>query len=79
MAFVYYLIVGALAGWLAGLIWRGAGYGCIGNIVIGIVGSMIGGWAAAEFGLFGGGLIYEILVAAGGALLLLALFRLIRG
>lgn len=79
MDFLYYLIVGAIAGWLAGLIWRGAGFGCIGNIAIGIIGGMIGGWAAAELGLFGGGLIYEILVAAGGALVLLLLFKLIRG
>lgn len=79
MAFLYYLIVGALAGWLAGLVWRGAGFGCIGKLLIGIAGGIIGGWAAAELGLFGGGLIYEILIAAGGALLLLFLFKLIRG
>ena len=79
MDFIYYIMVGALAGWLAGLVWKGSGYGCLGNIVIGIIGAMIGGWAAAQLGLFGGGLIYEILVAAGGALIILMLFKLIRG
>ena len=79
MDFIYYIILGALAGWLAGLVWKGSGYGCLGNIVMGIIGAMIGGWAASELGLFGGGLIYQILVAAGGALILLVLFKLIRG
>lgn len=79
MDFIYYIIVGALAGWLAGLIWRGSGFGLLGNIITGIIGAMIGGWAAAELGLFGGGFIYQVLVAAGGALILLLLLRLIRG
>src|SRR5688500_12852341 len=79
MDFLYFIIVGALAGWLAGLIWRGTGFGLLGNIIMGIIGAMIGGWAAGQLGLFGGGLIYQILVAAGGALIILLLFRLIRG
>ena len=79
MDFLYFIIIGALAGWLAGLVWRGSGFGLIGNIVIGIIGGMIGGWAARELGLFGGGFIYQILIAAGGALIILLLFKLIRG
>ena len=79
MDFIYFIIIGALAGWLAGLIWRGTGFGLLGNIVIGIIGGMVGGWAAGELGLFGGGFIYQILVAAGGALILLFIFKLIRG
>lgn len=79
MDFIYFIIVGGLAGWLAGLVWRGTGFGLLGNILIGIVGGMLGGWAAAELGLFGGGFIYQVLVAAGGALILLLLFKLIRG
>jgi len=79
MDFLYFIIVGALAGWLAGLIWRGTGFGLLGNIIMGIIGAMIGGWAAGQLGLFGGGLIYQILVAAGGALIILLLFKLIRG
>lgn len=79
MSYLYYILVGALAGWLAGIVWKGTGFGLIGNILIGIVGAMIGGWAAGELGLFGGGLIYSILVAAGGALILLFILKLIRG
>ena len=79
MDFLYYIIAGALAGWLAGLLWRGGGFGLIGNIVIGIIGGMIGGWAAGQLGLFGGGFIYQVLVAAGGAIILLFIFKLIRG
>lgn len=79
MDFIYFIIVGALAGWLAGLIWKGTGFGLLGNIIIGIIGGMIGGWAAMELGLFGGGFIYQILVAVGGALIILLIFKLIRG
>ena len=79
MSFLYYILIGALAGWLAGLVWRGSGFGLLGNIITGIIGAMIGGWAAGQLGLFGGGLIYQILVAAGGALILLLLLKLIRG
>jgi len=79
MDLLYFIIIGALAGWLAGLVWKGSGFGLIGNIITGIVGALIGGWAAGELGLFGGGLIYQILVAACGALIVLFLLKLIRG
>ncbi|MDQ3015692.1 MAG: GlsB/YeaQ/YmgE family stress response membrane protein [Bacteroidota bacterium] len=79
MSFLYFILIGALAGWLAGLVWKGTGFGLIGNILIGIVGGLIGGWAAGQLHLFGGGFIYQVLVAAGGALILLFLLRLIRG
>lgn len=79
MDWIYFIIIGAIAGWLAGLIWRGSGFGLLGNIIIGIIGAMIGGWAAGQLGLFGGGIIFQILVAAGGALIILLIFKLIRG
>ena len=79
MHFLYIIIVGALAGWLAGIVWKGSGFGLIGNIITGIVGAMIGGWLAVELGWAGAGIIYEILVAAAGALLILLLLKLIRG
>jgi len=79
MHWLYIIIVGALAGWLAGLVWKGSGFGLIGNIITGIIGGMIGVWAAGELGILGGGFIYQVLVAAGGALILLILLRLIRG
>ncbi|MEP6646492.1 MAG: GlsB/YeaQ/YmgE family stress response membrane protein [Saprospiraceae bacterium] len=79
MNWLYFIVIGALAGWLAGVIWKGSGFGLIGNIITGIIGGMIGGWAAAQLGLFGGGVIFQILVSAGGALILIFLLRLIRG
>jgi len=43
MNFLYFLIVGALAGWLAGIVWKGSGFGLLGNIITGIVGGLVGG------------------------------------
>jgi uncharacterized membrane protein YeaQ/YmgE (transglycosylase-associated protein family) len=79
MHWLYVIIIGALAGWLAGLVWKGSGFGLIGNIITGILGGMIGVWGAGKLGIMGSGFIFEILVSAGGALLLLLIFRLIRG
>ncbi len=79
MDWLYFIIIGGLAGWLAGVVWKGSGFGLIGNIITGIIGGMIGGWAARELGIFGGGFIYQVLVSAGGALILIFLLRLIRG
>ncbi len=74
-----WLVIGAVAGWLAGVIMKGYGFGLLGNIVVGILGSVIGGW------LFGtlfvgspGGLLGAILGATIGAVILLFLLRLVR-
>jgi uncharacterized membrane protein YeaQ/YmgE (transglycosylase-associated protein family) len=76
---IIWLLVGAVAGWLAGIIVKGYGFGLLGNIVVGIVGSFIGGWLFGHFGLFtGNGLIGSILGATVGAVILLLLIRLIR-
>lgn len=48
MALIYYLIVGAVAGWLAGQVMKGSGFGILGNIIIGIVGGFLGGWLLGE-------------------------------
>lgn len=72
---VVWLILGAVAGWLAGQVIKGKGIGLLGNIVIGILGSFVGGWLAPKLGIVGattGGLsIPSILTAAGGAVVLL--------
>ncbi len=73
------ILVGAIAGWLAGEIRRGYGYGLGGNIVIGIIGSFIGRWLFAQLGIsMGGGLLGAVLVALIGALVLLFLIGLVR-
>lgn len=71
MNIVVFLLIGAVSGWLAGQIWKGGGFGLIGNIIVGVVGGFFGGWLAGKLGIGGGGLVYEILIAVGGAWLLL--------
>ncbi len=77
-----WIVLGAVAGWLAGQIWKGAGFGLMGNIVVGIIGSFLGGWLGGELGIAGtttGGLsLASILTAAGGALVLLFIISLVK-
>jgi uncharacterized membrane protein YeaQ/YmgE (transglycosylase-associated protein family) len=72
------IIIGIIAGWLAGKIMRGRGFGLLGDLVVGIVGSLIGGFVFTLLGLASYGLIGSIVVATVGAILLLYLIRLIR-
>ncbi len=76
---IIFLIVGAVAGWLAGVIVRGYGLGLLGNIVVGVIGSFIGGWLFSHFHLVhGGGVFGEVIGATVGAVILLFLIRLVR-
>ena len=78
-AIIIILIVGAVAGWLAGQIVRGMGFGLIGNIVVGIVGAFIAGWLLPRVGIaIGGGMIASIINATIGAVVLLVILGLIR-
>jgi uncharacterized membrane protein YeaQ/YmgE (transglycosylase-associated protein family) len=71
-------IVGLIAGWATGKIMRGAGYGVFMDIVVGVIGAIVGGWIMQSLGFAGqGGLVYTILVAIGGAVVLTAIIRLI--
>lgn len=78
MTFIWFLIIGAVSGWLAGQVWKGAGFGLLGNIVVGIIGGVFGGWLAGNLGIGGGGLLYQILIAAGGAWILLFIISLLK-
>ncbi|MGO9007119.1 MAG: GlsB/YeaQ/YmgE family stress response membrane protein [Beijerinckiaceae bacterium] len=73
MNFIIWLIVGGLAGWLAGKILQGAGFGLIGNVVIGICGSVLAGWLLPQVGFphIGGPFISELIYALIGALVIL--------
>lgn len=74
-----WLLVGAIAGWLAGIIVKGYGFGLLGNIAVGVVGAMIGGWLFGSFGVVNSmGLLGVILGATAGAVLLLLALRIIR-
>lgn len=76
---VWLCVVGLIAGWLAGKVMKGGGFGVGMDIVIGVVGAMIGGWVFRLIGLFpDGGLIASVLVAFVGACILLWLVRLIK-
>lgn len=74
------LIVGLVAGWLAGKIVRGAGFGLIGDLIVGIVGAFIGDWLLPRVGIhLGTGIISSIINALVGAIILLFLIRLVQG
>jgi uncharacterized membrane protein YeaQ/YmgE (transglycosylase-associated protein family) len=74
------LVVGIVAGWLAGQIVRGAGFGLIGDLLIGIVGALIGSWLLPQLGIhLGAGIVRAIINATIGAILLLLVLRLLRG
>jgi uncharacterized membrane protein YeaQ/YmgE (transglycosylase-associated protein family) len=76
---IAWLIIGVVAGWLAGKIVEGAGFGLVVNIIVGIVGAFIGGWLAGVVGInIGGGLISSIIVAVIGAVVLLVVLGLIK-
>ncbi|MDE3188816.1 MAG: GlsB/YeaQ/YmgE family stress response membrane protein [Acidobacteriota bacterium] len=78
MQILWWIIVGLVAGWATGKIMKGAGYGVFMDIVIGIAGAIIGGFLMRSLGFVGsGGLIYTILVAIGGAVILTAVVRFI--
>jgi uncharacterized membrane protein YeaQ/YmgE (transglycosylase-associated protein family) len=74
------VLVGLVAGWLAGKIVRGAGFGLIGDIVVGIIGAFIGDWLLPRLGIhLGTGTISSIVNATVGAIILLLIFRLVAG
>lgn len=76
---IVFLLVGAVAGWLAGLIVKGYGFGIIGNIVVGVVGAFLAGLILPAVGLaFGGGLLAAIVHATIGAVILLFVIRLVK-
>ena len=78
-ALVWFLIIGLIAGWLAGKVMRGGGFGIVGDMIVGVIGAFLGGWLFSLLGISaGGGLIGSIIVAFVGAIVLLFLLRLIK-
>ena len=78
-ALIIWLIIGAVAGWLAGLIVKGYGFGLVGNIVIGIIGAVVAGWLLPLAGfVLVGGVIAAIINAVIGAVILLVLIGLLK-
>jgi len=75
---LWFLLIGLIAGWLAGRVMRGGGYGVVGDMIVGVIGALLGGWLFGMLGISAGGLIGAIITAFVGAIILIALLRLIR-
>ncbi len=79
MEFIWFILIGLIAGWLAGQLMKGGGFGVVGDIVIGIIGALIGGYVFGVMGIStGGGLIGSIIVATVGAVIFIFLLRLLK-
>jgi len=78
-SFWAWLFVGLIAGWLTGFAFRGRGYGCITDIILGLVGSVIGGWLFTYFGIMSGDFYYSLAAATAGAMILVGISRLFSG
>lgn len=74
-----WIVIGLLAGWIAGKVSRGAGFGCLANLAIGLVGSILGGWIFSKIGIFGGGFVFSLAAATVGAVVLVVGARLLTG
>ena len=83
MGILSWIVVGLIAGWLAGLVVKGGGFGCIGDVVVGVVGALLGGWIASYFFHMGDAItginLQSILVAFVGAVIFVIALRLISG
>ena len=80
MGLLWFVIIGAIAGWLAGQFMRGHGFGLLGDIIVGVIGAFIGRYISQAAGLgLGSGLIGTLSVAFFGAIILLFIVRLIAG
>jgi uncharacterized membrane protein YeaQ/YmgE (transglycosylase-associated protein family) len=82
MSIIAWIVLGLIAGWLAGMIMRGGGYGIIGDIVLGILGALIGGWVTGALlgqDMVNGFNIETLIVAIIGAIVLIAISRLFTG
>ena len=78
MSWLWWIIIGAIAGWLAGKFMRGGGFGFLINLLVGIAGAGIGGWAFGLLGIAAGGVIGSLVTALVGAILLLRITSLFK-
>lgn len=78
MNFIIWIVSGIIAGWLAGLIVKGRGFGLIGDFIVGLIGGVIGGWLSGFLGISAAGWIGQILIAAGGGVVLVLIVRTLR-
>ncbi len=74
-----WILIGLIAGWLSGKVTRGAGFGCLADVALGLVGALLGGWVFSQLGIWGGGFLFSLAAATVGAVLLVAVARLLAG
>ncbi len=75
---ILFLVIGIVAGWLAGKILKGGGFGLVGDLILGVVGAFIGGWLLGLLGIAAGGILGGLVTALVGALVLLYLIRVVK-
>ncbi len=78
MSIIWFLLIGIAAGWLAGQVMRGGGFGLVGDLIVGVVGALLGGFLFGVLGLSADGLIGSLVTATVGAIALLWLLRFFR-
>jgi uncharacterized membrane protein YeaQ/YmgE (transglycosylase-associated protein family) len=79
MGFLAWIVVGLIAGWLAGQLMKGGGYGVVADIILGLLGGVLGGWIFGKLGISaGGGMIGSIIVAFIGAVILVGITRVLK-
>jgi len=79
MGFIAWIVVGLIAGWLAGQVMKGGGYGIVVDIILGLLGAVVGGWVFEKLGIWpAGGMIGSIIVAFVGAVILVWITRLFK-
>jgi uncharacterized membrane protein YeaQ/YmgE (transglycosylase-associated protein family) len=75
---VWVILIGILAGWIAGQVWKGSGFGLLGDLIVGVIGSLLGSFIFGLIGIGAYGLIGRLVISVLGALILLWLIRLIK-
>lgn len=76
MAFVWFILIGIAAGWLAGQIMKGSSFGLLGDLIVGVIGALLGGFLFGLLGIWTSGLLGSLITATIGAIVLIALLRL---
>lgn len=76
---IWWIIIGIVAGWLTGKVMRGTGYGVLADLVLGMVGALVGGWIFSAMGIATYSLLGSIIVAFIGAVIVIAIFRALSG
>ena len=78
MEFLWFILIGLCAGWLAGQFMKGSGYGLVGNLIVGVIGAILGGFIFRVLGLAATSMLGGLITATIGAIVLLALLRLVK-